>query len=103
MLNEENKALEDEVRTFKEMEPKRIQHDFEFAMGALHVEAANTIEDYMEAFVELMTRGLKGHLKKDVKFSTCFEREPEVEVTVNPLNNEKEKKELLKDCPSTVE
>ena len=101
-LNEESMALEDEVASFKEKEPKRIQNDFEFAMGALEVEAANTFEDYMEAFADLMKRGLQGHLKKDVRFSTCFEKEPKVEVKVKQLNDEKEKKKLLKDCPSTV-
>ena len=48
------------------MEEERIENDFEFAMGVIEVQAANTFEDYMEAFADLMTKGLQGYLKKDV-------------------------------------
>ena len=64
VLNDKSKALEDEFDSFKEMEPIRIENDFEFAMGAIHVEAANTFEDYMDAFADLMKTALQGHLAK---------------------------------------
>ena len=102
MLNDKSEALVDEFEQFKEMEPIRIKNDFEFAMGALHVEAANTFEDYMEAFAVLVKKALQLHLKRDVKFRACFEKVPKVEVAVDKLTD---KGDLIKlsSCPEDVE
>ena len=95
--------MEDEFNSFTELKHQTIKQDFEFALGIIHVEAANTFEDYMEAFADLMTKGLQGYLKTDIKFNTCFERAPpKVEVKVDSLENGKEKEKVLRGCPKTV-
>jgi hypothetical protein len=90
-LNHQAIALQDEFNSFTELKKETIDHDFELALGIIHAEAANTFEDYMQAFAELMTKGLAGYLKLEDEFSSCFEKEPKVKVTVNSLKDEKEK------------
>ncbi len=96
ILNEKSTALQDEVNSFKETEPKRIEKDFEFAMGIIEMEAANTFEDYMKAFVDLMKKALQGSLH--LKFKTCFEKAPKVEVEVDKLMD-KNDQITLRSCP----
>lgn len=101
MLNEKRRELEDDFNTFKEMEPKRIEDDYEFAMSALDAEAANTFEDYMEAFADLIAQALKGRLA-DKRFSNCFKKEPSVKVKLEKLKN-KDDKITPESCPKEVE
>jgi hypothetical protein len=101
-LNLQGVAMEDEFNSFTELKHQTIKQNFEFALGIIHVEAANTFEDYMEAFADLMTKGLQGYLKTDIKFNTCFERAPQVQVKVDSLENGKEKEKVLRGCPKTV-
>jgi hypothetical protein len=101
-LNHQAIALEDEFDSFTELMKETIDHDFELALGIIHAEAANTFEDYMQAFAELMTKGLEGYLKLEDEFSSCFEKEPKVEVTINSLEDETDKEKLLKGCPKAV-
>jgi predicted nucleic acid-binding Zn-ribbon protein len=101
VLNEKSEALVDEFESFKEEEPKRIQNEFQLAMGAISVEAANTFEDYMEAFAVLMKKALQGHLNGKL-FSSCFDTQTKVvEVKVEKLLDKKEKETVLKACPTS--
>jgi hypothetical protein len=100
ILNEKSVALVDEFESFKKDEPKRIQNEFQLAMGAVSVEAANTFEDYMEAFAVLMERALQGHLNGE-SFSSCFDKQTKVVVKVEKLNDKREKEMVLKACPTS--
>jgi hypothetical protein len=100
ILNEKSEALVDEFESFKKDEPKRIQNEFQLAMGAVSVEAANTFEDYMEAFAVLMERALQGHLNGE-SFSSCFDKQTKVVVKVEKLNDKREKEMVLKACPTS--
>lgn len=88
---EKHKAEFEELKQLKENE---LRSDYEFAIGKLEVEAANTFKDYMEAFA-----GLVGPALEDILYfelGDCFEDEPKVDVHVVELESEDEQ---LKKCP----
>lgn len=99
-LKEEKETLEDDVDALVDefgelmrLDKDKFDQEYDFAIGTLEVEAANTFEDYMEAFADLIKPVLEERLKT---FSDCFDGQPKVELEVEELES---KKEQLKKCP----
>lgn len=85
--------LKDEYEKLMRMDVEKFDQEYDFAIGTLEVEAANTFEDYMEAFADLIKPALEERLQT---FSACFDGQPSVKVEVVELES---KREQLTECP----
>jgi len=99
-LTLEEQALGIEFEATKCETEEKLKNDYEFAMGALGVEAANSVKSYLKEFADLLEQVLQDCLYG--KYSECFEKYPKVLTRVELLKN-KEKQLAPDDCPTDVE
>lgn len=99
-LEDEEEKLENDFEELVRLRKAKVQKDFEFEMGKIELEAANSLGDYMEVFADMVGPALEERLA--LGFSACFNRDPSVDVQVEVLESKNEMISAM-DCPSAEE
>jgi len=99
-LTLEKQALDIEFEATKRENEEKLSRDYELAMGALSVEAANSVQDYLKEFADLIEPVLQDSLYQE--YPDCFEKEPRVSTRVEVVEH-KEEQFAKDDCPDDVE